>query len=408
MKSGRHCGYVHAQGTDLYDGDGNILRLKGVNLGNWFIQEPWMSVACVGSYDTGVYTQRRGRAAMLSNASLDAEKIDELERIYEENYIDECDFKNIADLGMNAVRIPFSYMNTEKGGALREDAFIQLDRAVAMCRKYGLYAILDLHGGHGSQNRDHHSGDDAHFDLYGNEDNMAATERLWTAIAEHYRDDRTVAGYDLLNEPRRRPHAYGGKINFDYYDRLYRAVRAVDENHLIFIECFSFPFNGARMTRYNWQNVCVEYHIYNLTFFSHKFCLEFYNLMHKFMGYRTPVFIGEWNAYGRERDWETHFKYFDRRGWSFCSWTYKTNAHNYYRDKKFRNLYVRTHRGADELNWGLFELDIEPVDISTATYEEIAAAYRSTRTENAKKSGAYTYWQKYLGGEYPEDANNTT
>ena len=49
-------GFVQASGTNLYDGEGNLLQLRGVNLGNWFIQEPWMSFASVGSFETGQYT----------------------------------------------------------------------------------------------------------------------------------------------------------------------------------------------------------------------------------------------------------------------------------------------------------------------------------------------------------------
>lgn len=357
-----------------------------------------MSLASVGSFDTGRYTQRRGRAAMLQNPNLSAAQAEELEALYLRSYIREEDFRQVARLGMNAVRIPFSYMNLEEDGALRENAFERLDWAVAMCRKYGLYAVLDLHGAHGSQNMDHHSGDDAHFDLYGNAENEAKTEALWRAIAAHYRGERTVAGYDLLNEPRRKPHRYGGRVNFDYYDRLYRAVREEDPDHLIFIECFSFPCNGARLRRYGWENVCMEYHIYNLTPFSQKTCLRFYKLLHEWMGFRTPVYIGEWNAYGREKDWQTNFAYFDKMGWSFTSWTYKTNAWFYKRDKQYLNFYVYTHSENRKLNWGLFELDIPTVDISTATYEEIAKTYAASVTENAARTDAYTFWEKYLNG----------
>ncbi len=87
---------------------------------------------------------------------------------------------------------------------------------------------------------------------------MARTCELWAQIAEHYKDSRTVAAYDLLNEPRRAAGKFGGKINFDFYDRLYQTVRAVDENHLILIECFSFPVNGARLGSYSWENICIE------------------------------------------------------------------------------------------------------------------------------------------------------
>ena len=389
-------GFVQAHGTNLYDGDGNLLQLKGVNLGNWFIQEPWMSLASVGNFDTGHYTQRRGRTAMRLNPNLDEDQIARLEQIYLDHYIREEDVRTIAALGMNTVRIPFSYMNLTEGGALRPDAFAALDRAISWCKKYGLYAVLDLHGAPGSQNMDHHSGDDAHFDLYGNAENEARTEALWRQIARHYRGERAVAGYDLLNEPRRRPHRYGGRVNFDYYDRLYRAVREEDPDHLLFIECFSFPVNGARLRRYGWKNICMEYHIYNLTPFSQKTCLRLYKALHNWMGYRTPVLIGEWNAYGRQKDWQTYFAYFDKLGWSFASWTYKTNAYFYRRDRRYRNLYVRTHGEKDKLNWGMFELDLPPVDISKATYQEIAAAYEASVTENAQRSGAYAAWERYL------------
>ncbi|MBO6092923.1 MAG: cellulase family glycosylhydrolase, partial [Oscillospiraceae bacterium] len=297
-------GFVQASGTNLYDGEGNLLQFKGVNLGNWFDQEYWMAVSAVGNFDTGVYTQLRGDAAMCNNPNLTNAQIDELNALYLDNYIQESDFQILAELGMNTVRIPFTYFNLSADGEhLRGNAFEKLDWAVSMCEKYGLYAIIDLHGAIGSQNMDIHSGDDSQFDLYGNEKNMRLTEELWKSLAAHYKDNKTVAAYDLLNEPRRAPHRFGGKINFDFYDRLYHAVRSVDENHLILIECFSFPFNGARLSHYDWQNICLEYHIYNLSPLSQLSCLRFYRAAHNLMGYRTPVYVGEWNAFEKESEW---------------------------------------------------------------------------------------------------------
>ena len=87
-------------------------------------------------------------------------------------------------------------------------------------------------------------------------------------------------------------------------------------------------------------------------------------------------------------------------GWSFCSWTYKTNAYKYRRDKQFKNLYVRTHKGSENLNWGMFELDMPTVDISSATYEEISKAYRAAKTDNARRSDAYKFWRDYLNGQH--------
>ncbi|MBQ7371423.1 MAG: hypothetical protein IJW67_06010 [Blautia sp.] len=35
-------------GTNIYDGNGDLLQLKGVNLGNWFVWEFWMGFSSVG------------------------------------------------------------------------------------------------------------------------------------------------------------------------------------------------------------------------------------------------------------------------------------------------------------------------------------------------------------------------
>ena len=38
-------------------------------------------------------------------------------------------------------------------------------------------------------------------------------------------------------------------------------------------------------------------------------------------------------------------------------------------------------------------LDQKPVDLSTATFEEIAAAYRATETSHAKKTYIYDFYR---------------
>ncbi|MBQ7371113.1 MAG: cellulase family glycosylhydrolase [Blautia sp.] len=383
-------GYLCADGTNLYDGNGDLLQLKGVNLGNWFVQEFWMGFSSVGDFDTGLYTQMRADAAMKANPNLTDEEIDALNALYIHSYIQEKDFETIAGLGMNVVRIPFTWFNlTTDGETLRENAFADLDWAVSMCEKYGIYAILDLHGAYGSQNQDVHSGDDSQFNLYGNEENMSKACALWTRIAEYYADNATVAGYDLLNEPRRAAGKFGGKVNFDFYDRLYQTVRKVDSHHLLFMECFTFPIHGARLGRYDWENVCIEYHIYNQTPLPQKLCLDFYKALHNMMGYHTPVYIGEWNAFSKEKDWEDTFAYFDALGWSFTSWTYKANA------RFFPS--VGEEMKMDFCNWGLYELDEPQVDLSTASYGEIEEVYKRTVTKEEDRSVVYDIWARYLG-----------
>ena len=55
---------------------------------------------------------------------------------------------------------------------------------------------------------------------------------MWEAIAARYNGNEWVAGYDLLNEP-------GGALGteqFEVYDRIYKAVRSIDQDHIIQIQ----------------------------------------------------------------------------------------------------------------------------------------------------------------------------
>ena len=381
-------GFVRAYGRNLYDGQGRILKLVGVNLGNWFVQEFWMAVSAIGNFDTGIYTQTRGLAAMKANPNLSDNDIENLEELYIDSYITEDDFKIISSLGLNCVRVNFTYLTLTDGDKLKKDAFKKLDWVIDQCAKNGLYAILDLHGARGSQNMDIHSGNDADFDLFPNAENRAHTIWLWREIAKRYRSNTTVAAYDLLNEPRRAPYKFSGKAQFDFYDELYRAVREEDKNHLIMMECFTFPTHGVSPKKYGWLNVAYSYHIYNLAPVTQKMCLYFYRALTNLKGYNVPIIVGEWNAWNKFGDWQKSMDFFDRSGWSYISWTYKTNKY-LYKKRKDRTAYC----------WGVFELDMPPVDLSSATYDEIASVWGAVSTADASKSLVYDVYMSRFGGK---------
>ncbi len=387
-------GFIRAEGKNLVDGSGKTFQIRGVNLGNWLVPECYMAMSSVGTFETGIYTIERGMRAMQANPNLTDAEIAELERIYVQNYITEDDFRRIAELGLNTVRIPFMWRTlTTDGITLREDAFEVLDWALSMCEKYGLHAILDHHGAVGSQNQDFHSGEDAHFDLYGSRRNRRSTIELWRIIADRYRSREVVLGYDLLNECRCAPGKFGGRMTTEFYYKLYQAVRAIDQNHLIFIEYFTFPIHGRGMKYYPWRNVAASYHIYNLTPFSQRVCLHFVRALHLISGNAGfPVYIGEFNAWNKVEDWKITFDFFEKYGWSWTSWTYKANEYPYKNDP----IFSQRHEDRD---WGFFILNKKPVDISTAGFDEIAEVYRSSNTENAEKTYIYDVMKERFGGK---------
>ena len=97
---GGKTGFVHTEGRNIYDGEGNLLKLHGVNLGNWFIQECWMSVSSMDSLGKQ-YTTMRGAEAMKNTPNLTDEQIERPNNLYLDTYITEADFGRIADMGLN-------------------------------------------------------------------------------------------------------------------------------------------------------------------------------------------------------------------------------------------------------------------------------------------------------------------
>jgi hypothetical protein len=317
-------GYLTAIDEDLYTAkeNGTKLLLKGVNAGGWLITEDWM---CPTGEDS-MYELWDGLAAELGE-----EKAEELLNFYRDNWWTEEDFDNCKAAGCNVIRLPFGWRDLEYNDCTpRENGFSRLDWFIAECAKRQIYVILDLHAAHGSQNGQHHSGDcRTGGDLYGNEENMARTEALWIRIAEHYKENKWVAGYDLLNEPEGK---IGGSMNlftphWSYYDRLYDAIRKIDPDHLIFMEAVWEKNNLPPPDLFGWKNVCYEMHFYlwgdnsqNLeaqkTFLDQK--LIFDSLIT-----HVPVLIGEFTFFNNPDSWRYGLNFFNEQGWSWTMWTYK-------------------------------------------------------------------------------------
>ena len=373
---------LSAVGEDIVDADGNAVALRGTNFGGWLVQEGWM---CPTEQTDTLSTD------MTLYSRFGKEKAEALIAAYQDSWITEEDFKTVKELGLNVVRVPFTYMNvyhhlSDEGEllhpdefTLREDPFERLDFALEMCKKYGLYLILDMHGAVGSQNGSDHSGDTSRTNLYaGTELGEAYREKtaeLWALVAEHFAGESNVAGYDLLNEPTRA----SGATQWDYYDVLYKAVREADPDHMIFIEATWEPNNLPSPEDYGWENVVYEYHHYNWDY-NDQSNKSFYTFK-KLLGntHKVPSLIGEFNAWGDSRrstgkrdqtDLEANagvLEFYNGEGWHWTAWTYKV---------------VGTLRDS---NWGLFNAstllkDVTKIDPETDSYEDILAAWSSVDT----------------------------
>lgn len=296
---------------ELKNSDG-IVTLNGVNIGNWLLIETWLSPlsdpteALAHSDIISVLTQRFGK-----------ETAEEILETYTDCYITEADFKRIAELGFNCVRIPFWYRNfmTEDGEWLSSNldevsGFKRLDWALEQCQKYGIYAILDMHGCPGGQSLNHSTGSNGKNALYTNRTYQKMMEEIWTAIAERYKDNPCVAAYDIMNEPHNNgsnndpkgwkpesPQAVS--LTNSIYDTMIKAIRRVDTNHVITVEAIWSMKVLPDPAECGWTNMMYQLHIYDDTeYMINQKINELKTAQRK---YGTAVYVGEYNSRSRER-----------------------------------------------------------------------------------------------------------
>ncbi|CAD6573512.1 MAG: hypothetical protein TREMPRED_000844 [Tremellales sp. Tagirdzhanova-0007] len=131
--------------------------VRGVNLGGWLVTEPFIAPALYEAYQNSTpraideYTLSQAMGSNLASA---------MEEHYK-TFITEEDFADIANAGLNWVRIPLGYWAIETQGDepfLAQVSWTYFLKAISWARKYGLRILLDFHALPGSQNGWNHSG----------------------------------------------------------------------------------------------------------------------------------------------------------------------------------------------------------------------------------------------------------
>ena len=395
---------ITAKGRGLYDKDGNRVMLKGVNYGNWLIQEGWMTVNSIGieynedgSYkkinNDGIIEsyyevcQNELEKALYINPNLTDSQVESLWDAYYDAYCQEQDFINIKELGLNMIRLPVWYRTFMEGPddnlVMKDDAFERVDWFLEMAKKHDLYVILDMHGVPGGQNGYEHSGT---FDckFWDTPKYVEQTCSLWKEIARHYVEDRpdlayTLASYDIVNEPVNYSigNANTSKEEWAVFDKIYDAIREVDTKHVITIEGVWFMDNLPDPKKYGWENVMYEYHLYNwnLPTVTND---AFYTLMLgslKKADYNVPKYIGEFTFFDDQNEWVKYLNMYDSMGFNWSFWSYKTISVGYW-----------------DTSWGLYVQKMnlfneqKKLDVRTATYDEIYNVWSKESTAEKNTS----------------------
>ena len=316
---------LHAQGTQIVGADNTPVVLRGINLGGWLVEEPWMMPFETRPPDGSALPPIKDHDSLAAvlEARLGAAGRARVQAVFRSAWLNEGDFDRIQKAGLNCVRLPFLAEDAAAPGG-----FLPLDQVVRWAGARGIYVILDMHGAPGSQSGEGHTGKADRNEFFKNPANIARAEAIWTRLARRYRDNPAVAGYDLVNEPTGTPNS---DTLYVVTDRLYRAVRAGDPTHLVFIED---GYTGVQWMPFpapcGWTNAVYSTHYYHFDSKTSedqaKASAEYLDAVDKERTRRgVPFYVGEFGMepHGTAQGEAAFIKAMTARNVSWSQWTYK-------------------------------------------------------------------------------------
>ena len=307
--------FVTTKGKQFIAPNGEPLFLKGIGLGNWLLPEGYMFKF--------KRTNSPRRIETVINELVGEDEARNFWRTFRANYITSDDIRFLKQAGFNSVRIPFNYrlLATETDPpALEGPGYELLDRVIGWCKEQQLYVVLDMHGAPGGQSGDNIDDSSGYPFLFESPASQELTVRLWKKLADRYKDEPIVIGYDLLNEPI--AHFFDiEKLNpklEPLYKRIVAAIREVDKQHIIFLggaqwntnfRIFGAPFDDKLAYTFHkyWMDPVVGA-IQDFLDFSGK--------------YNVPLWMGESGE--NTDDWIAKYRVLlEEKDVSWCFWPYK-------------------------------------------------------------------------------------
>ncbi len=312
-------------------GAGDIVPLRGTNLGGWIMHETWFS----GTDRSGlpdaisVYDKLTERFGVTGRNRVYA--------AYRFNFVTTRDLDLMREWGINCIRLPFWWANVyESGGAWRGEAFTHLDWFIDEAWKRGIYTILDYHGVPGGAGAWPTSGDrrGTYFATPGYHPLVGES---WQKIAAHFEGHPGVAGYDLLNEPGA-VWDYGAEALRSHMNFLYHAVRDGDPDHTVFIGTWGpkGPANYEWLVdpkAMGWSNVSYKIHLYAEGAASHDVSMDAIRSVADYgvgvfkrsqaAGWNVPTLVGEFGGGRTPEHYAYQRRVFSESGMSWTNWFWK-------------------------------------------------------------------------------------
>jgi len=220
---------------------------------------------------------------------------------------------------------------------------VDLDSALVVCKQYGIKVVIDLHTVPGGQEKT------GALNMFYNKDFNNHFIETWKRIAHRYKNNSSIWGYDLVNEPIEKGISIVGMDNASTQFRAVQTIRNIDPTSRIIIEVGEGDSPGAfaTFTPFNISNLIYEVHMYEPHTYTHQGVLypktgivypgiidgKYYDkntLMNILkpvrdfqLMYHVPIYVGEFSAVrwapGAAQYLDDCISIFEEYGWN---WTY--------------------------------------------------------------------------------------
>jgi len=255
---------LKTDGKKIVNSNGEEVILKGMGLGGWMLMEGYMMQS-----SEVADTQHEFKNKVIELMGED--KTNEFYAAWLDNHVTKKDIDSLAKWGYNSVRLPMHYNlftpaieDEPVQGQItwKDKGFNMVDDLLDWCESNSMYLILDLHAAPGGQgtNAAISDYDDTKPSLWESQDNKSKTVALWRKLADRYKDEEWIGGYDLLNEVNG-DHVTGTGLK-QFYVEITNAIREVDTKHMLFIEGHDWANNFNGITPAWDDNMVYSFHKY--------------------------------------------------------------------------------------------------------------------------------------------------
>ncbi len=360
--------FLRVKGENIVDSNGQKFFIKGTNLGNWVNPEGYMfGFSKANSY---------GMINDLICQLLGPAEASRFWQTFRDKYITEEDIAFIASQGANTIRFPFHYkLFTDEpymGSTSAEEGFSMLDKLIGEARDNNLRLILDMHDCPGGQTGDNIDDSFGYPFLMTDETSQEEYINLWVEIAKRYKDELTILGYELMNEPIATywEGEERDKLNdalMPLYRRTVEAIRTVDPNHIILLGGAQWNSNFEPLTDWSFDD--------NIMFTCHRYGGDASaEAIRSFIEFRDktglPMYMGE-IGHNTTLWQETFSKVMEDNNIGYTFWPYK----------KINDSAMTGIKTPD--NWQML---VDFAEAPRGTFSEIRKARENVDIEKVKKA----------------------